>query len=284
MGYRAAGRGDVAGDGGRSAPAAHPLVGLIRRFALDWLARADNGACAEIMHPDYAIHIGGHTLEGRDDAYVPGTLAQLHRFPGLLLTAHELFTDGECVALRFTEHGPSAADDMAPAAWTGIGLFWWDGSVLTRNVTEEDYHSRRRQLAERLSDPVDHPAPAPWAVTPVAPDPVAEKAVRDWLADAAGDLSHGGTVLLDDGWAGHPTPALLDVTGSEVRELFSAGDRVGFQVIQSGRYRGGLPGTEGCEGREASSSAVGMVTVGAGGEISGHVIRDRVGLRRAVRS
>jgi SnoaL-like domain len=274
--------GDVAGDGGLPAPAAHPLIGLVRRFALDWLGRADPGVCAEIMHPDYSIHIGGHTLEGREDAYVRGTLAQLRRFPGLLLTAHELFTDGECVALRFTEHGPSAADDMTPAAWTGIGLFWWNGSVLTRNVTEEDYHSRRRQLAERVSDPVDHPAPAPWAVTPRAPDPVAEKAVREWLG--AGDLGHGGTVLLDDGWAGHPTPALLDVTGTEVRELFSAGERVGFRVTQSGNYRGGLPGTEGREGRASSFSAVGMVAVGANGGISGHVIRDRVGLRRAVRS
>ena len=171
---------------------------------------------------------------------------------------------------------------MAPAAWTGIGLFWWDGSVLTGNVTEEDYHSRRRQLAERVSDPVDHPAPAPWAVTPRPPDPVAEKAVRDWLG--AGDLGRGGTVRLDDGWAGHPTPALLDVTGTEVRELFTAGERVGFRVLQSGRYRGGLPGTVGGGGRAASSSAVGMVAVGADGEISGHVIRDRVGLRRAVRS
>ena len=272
----------MAGDQGLITPAAHPLVGLIRRFGLDWLARADSAVCAEIMHPDYAILIGGHMLEGRDASYIPATLAQLRRFPGLLFTVHELVTDGECVALRFTEHGPSAADDMAPAAWTGIGLFWWDGSVLTRNVTEEDYHSRRGQLAQRVSDPVDHPAPAPWAVTPQAPDPVAEKAVREWLAD--GDLSRGGSVLLDDGWAGRPTPALLEVTSTEVHELFSAGDRVAFRLTQSGRYRGGLPDTEGREGREATCSAVGMVAVAADGSISGHLIRDRVGLRRAVRS
>jgi hypothetical protein len=272
----------VPGDEALSPPARHPLVGLIRRFGLDWLSRADSAVCAEIMHPDYAILIGGHTLAGRDASYVPATVAQLRRFPGLLVTVHELFTDGECLALRFTEHGPSAANDMAAAAWTGIGLFWWDGSVLTRNVTEEDYHSRRRQLAQRMSDPVDHPAPAPWSATPRRPDPVAEKAVREWLTE--GDLGNGGTVLLDDGWTGRPTPALLDVTATEVHELFSAGDRVGFRLTQSGRYLGGLPDTGGGEGREASYSAVGMVAVDAGGTISGHVIRDRVGLRRAVRS
>ena len=274
----------MSGTGDPVAPAAHPLTGLMRRFALEWLGLADPGACAQIMAPDYSIRIGGHTLAGRDAEYIPGTLAQLRRFPGLLLTAHELFTDGRVVALRFTEHGPSASDGMAPAAWTGIGLFWWDGSVLTRNVTEEDYHSRRRQLAEQAPDPVDHPAAAPWATVAREPDPQAAEAVRRWLTAGGGDLGCGGGVLLDDGWAGHPTPALLDVTTTEILELFSAGDRVAFQVVQSGRYSGGLPGTEGREGREASLGSVGMVRVHPDATITGHVIRDRVGLRRAVRS
>jgi hypothetical protein len=253
----------------------HPLVALMRRFAVDWLGRADPSVCAEIMDPSYSILIGGHTLDGRDDAYLPGTLAQLDRFPGLLLSVQDLWTDGDHVALRFTEHGPSAADDGQPAAWTGIGLFTWDGTRLTRNVTEEDYHSRRRQLASRVSDAVESPAPAPWAAVPEAPDPAAEQAVRAWLA--TGDLT---SAVLDDGWTGHPTPPLLDVTGVAVGELFSAGPRVAFQAVQTGRYLGGLPGTEGREGREASMSIVGMVTPDG----HGRVVRDRVGLRRAVRA
>lgn len=264
------------------APQIHPLVGLIRRFSVDWLGRADPAVCAEIMDPAYEILIGGHTLSGRDDEYVPGTMAQLNRFPGLLLTAHALVTDGERVAVRFSEHGPSAADDMAPAAWTGIGIFAWDGQRLTRNATEEDYHSRRRQLATRTPDPVDRPAAAPWSATPLAADPDAEKAVRDWLG--TGDLGHGGTVALDDGWCGHHTHALLDDPHTEVRELFSAGRDVAFAVDQSGRYRGGLPGTEGLEGGTVSHSAIGLVHVAADGAVTGHVVRDRVGLRRAVRA
>lgn len=247
----------------------------MRRFAVDWLGRADPSACAEIMDPGYAILIGGHTLDGRDDAYIPGTLAQLRRFPGLLLSVQDLWTDGDRVALRFTEHGPSEADGGQPAAWTGIGLFDWNGTRLTRNVTEEDYHSRRRQLAERTSDPVESPAPAPWAAQPEPADPAAERSVREWLA--AGDLA---PAVLDDGWTGRPTPPLLDVTRVEVGELFSAGPRVAFQAVQHGRYLGGLPGTQGREGREASMSVVGMV----GPDGRGRVVRDRVGLRRAVRA
>lgn len=257
----------------------HPLVGLMRRFSVDWLSRADPSVCAEIMDPNYSILIGGHTLAGRDDSYIPATVAQLERFPGLLCTCHELFTDGERVAMRFTEHGPSVADDGRPAAWTGIGLFWWDGTRLVRNVTEEDYHARRRQLAERCSDPVGGPAAAPWAAAPVAEDPAARAAVLSWLR--AGDFA--GAVL-DDGWTGQPTPALLEVTDVRVGELFGAGRNVAFQVVQSGRYRGGLPDTDGAEGREAVMSAAGMVTVDPAGTITGHVVRDRVGLRRAVRA
>ncbi len=257
----------------------HPLVGLMRRFALDWLGRADVDTCAEIMTPGYSILIGGHTLAGRDEAYVPGTLAQLHRFPGLLLSVQELFTDGDRVALRFTEHGPSEADDLAPAAWGGIGLFTWDGERLTGNATEEDYHSRRRQLATRVSDTVESPAPAPWAAVPQAADPAAEDAVRAWL-----DTGSFADVTCDDGWTGQPTPELLDVTRVEVHRLFSAGRRVAFHAVQTGRYRGGLPDTDGCAGREAPLWVAGMVTVDAAGAVSGRVVRDRVGLRRAVRS
>ena len=256
----------------------HALVGLMRRFAFDWLNRAAVGACAEVLGPGYSILIGGHTLTGRDDAYIPGTLAQLHRFPGVLVTVQELFTNGEQVAMRFTEHGPSRADGMAPAAWTGIGLFWWDGARLVRNITEEDYDSRRHQLAQRASDPVEGSAPAPWAATPLDPNPAAESAVRIWLEKR--DLS---TMLPDDGWTGRPTPALLQVTDVQVAELFSAGDSVAFHVIQTGRYLGGLPDTDDSIGRSARQSAVGMVQVGAGGTITGRVVRDRVGPRRAVR-
>lgn len=259
----------------------HPLVGLMRRFCVDWLCRADPTVPNEIMSADYSILIGGHTLAGREQEYVPATLAQLRRFPGLMVSVQELFTTGQQAAMRFTEHGPSVADGGQSAAWSGIGLFWWDGSRLTRNVTEEDYHSRRRQLAQRRSDPVESPAPAPWAATPADADADAEDTVRAWLA--GGDLCNDGSVLLDDGWTGQPTPPLLEVTDVGIGELFSAGDRVAFQVVQSGRYLGGLPDTDGAAGRQAELSVVGMVRV-ADGRVTGRVVRDRVGLRRMMRT
>jgi hypothetical protein len=248
---------------------------------VDWLNRADPAACTEIMHPGYSVLIGGHTLSGRDEEYVPATLGQLRRFPGLLISVAQLFTDGVRVAMRFTEHGASA-ESGAPAAWGGIGLFVTDGARLSRNVTEEDYLARRRQLARREPDRVEAPAAAPWSAVPRPPDPAAEGAVRAWLA--TGDLVCGGAVVADDGATGAPTPALLDVTEVRVGELFSAGRDVAFSAALTGAYRGGLPDTAAGVGRIATLSVAGMVNADPGGAISGRVIRDRVGLRRAVRS
>jgi hypothetical protein len=247
----------------------------MRRFAIDWLDRADAEVCQEIMDPGYTVSIGGQVLAGRD-SYVPATLGQLRRFPGLLITVHDLFLAGDKVAMRFTEHGPSAVDGGRQAAWTGIGLFWWNGSTLVRNITEEDYLGRRRQLAEGVCDPVEGPMAAPWAAPDLDPDTAAEAAVRSWLD--GGDF--GTDVVLDDG---RSTSPLLDVTDVRVDELFSAGNQVAFHAVQSGRYLGGLSDTATAVGREAELSAVGMVTVGADGGIAGRVVRDRLGLRRRLR-
>ena len=258
-------------------PPIHPLVELMRGFVVDWLDRADVDACRRIMDPGYTAVVGGVALRGRDEEYIPATSGQLSRFPGLLVTVHDLFTSGEEVALRFSEHGPALERGGAHAAWAGIGIFGWDGARLTWNVTEEDYLSRRRQLAAGSSDPVATPATAPWSARPEAPQPEAEDAVRRWLA--GGDLTAGGRVSVDDGWTGQPVTALLEGEGVEIDTFFSAGARVAFHATQHGRYEGGIGLEEDPVGAPASLRICGMVTV-EGSTVSGYVVRDRVGLRR----
>lgn len=254
----------------------HPLAGLMRGFVVDWLACADPEACARIMADGYTATVGGVRLAGRESDYLPATMGQLQRFPGLLVTVHDLWLTDRRAALRFTEHG--AAPDRGPAAWAGIGIFDWDGARLTANVTEEDYLSRRRQFATRTPDQVARPATAPWSARPEPPDPGAEAAVRSWLA--AGDLSGGGGVEIDDGWTGQPTPHLLDQHDVEVDTLMCAGRRVAFHLTQHGTYTGGMGLDDDPVGTPAVLRACGMVTVGAAGAVTGHVVRDRVGLRR----
>lgn len=267
-----------AGAGMESAVAleAGSVVQLMKGFCQDWLNRADPAACQAIMHSDYEVHIGGVVLSGLRE-YVPATLGQLQDFRGLLITVHELFTNGSEIALRFTEHGASVRAGGNTAAWRGIALFWTDGNMLVRNVTEEDYASRRRQLTSGISDPVEEPAVAPWSTQPTPADPAAESRVRSWLE--AGGLSGvgRGNLVIDDGDDAGP---LLNVDSTVVAELFSAGNAVGFRVLENGAYRGGLGLPGALIGTPASLSTVGMVRVGPEGRISGHVVRDRAGLRR----
>lgn len=255
----------------------HPLADLMRRFSVHWLSCADPDAAREIFADDYVMEIGGFVARGREEEYLPASTGQLARFPGLLVTVHDLVITSDRAALRFTEHGPSAKDGEGAAAWRGIALFAWNGERLTWCGTEEDYAGRRRQLLAGVADPVEGPAPAPWAAVPAAPDPGVEQAVRDALA--------GGvpvSLSADDAWTGQETPPLLDVERVEVRDLLTAGDRAGVVLTEHGAYRGGLD-LAGAEGTPASLSSVALVRVTPDGALAGHVVRDRSGLRRRLR-
>lgn len=246
----------------------HPLVRLGQRFTLDWLCRADPEVPREIMTPGYTIHIGAVDMAGLAD-YVAATSGQLARFPGLVITIHEVLTDGDRLALRFTEHGGSAAHDDRAAAWTGVTLFDWDGERLTENWTQEDYAGRRRQLAAGVPDVVGPPAAAPWSTVPAPGDDGVADVVTAWLRTAAPD---GTDVVWDDEGARQERDAVLVSDAVAVQRLVASGDRVAFAATQTG--------TALESGARADLGVVGIVRVVDGGVVGGHVVRDRHGLAR----
>lgn len=255
--------------------AIHPLVRLAQRFTVDWLGSADPTVLPDIMAPDYLVHIGPVQLAGLPQ-YTEATLQQVHRFPGLLLTIQEVVTDGDRLALVFTEHGASAEQDLRPSAWRGVGLWRWDGTRLTENWSQEDYYGRRRQLTAGVADVIPAPAPAPWTTAPVPADPAAEDVARAWLANPA-----RGGVWWDDGLADGPA---IEVTGVVVDELFSAGDRVAFAASWQGTYRSGIDGAPNGAVSNSVLGATGVLTVRGGAVVDGRVVTDRHGLRRALRA
>src|SRR6202012_1913284 len=151
----------AAGHGTSVSSPLHPVALLARRFCVDWLDRADASVPPEIMTPGYRVHIGRAGLDGLD-AYTAGTLGPLTQFAGLLLTVHQLVSDGDQLALHFTEHGASTRHGGRAAAWRGVALFRIEDGRLAENWTQEDYYSRRRQLADGPADPVPAPAISPW--------------------------------------------------------------------------------------------------------------------------
>lgn len=252
----------------------HPMGALMRRFVVDWLERADPDVPPQIMAPDYAIDIAGVHMPGRD-AYLEATSGQLARFPGLTVTVHDaIYTPDGRAALRFTEHGASARGGSA--AWRGIGLFRAEDGVLVHNATEEDYLARRRQLLGGTPDPVDAPMVAPWTEPPADPDPEAEKTVRAWL-DAGAPTRAG--ITDDDGATGTD---LLAEPAIEVDVLITAGRRVAVHGVARGRYAGGLPDVPEGDDTEVALGFAALLGVAADGSLSGHVVRDRLGVHRAL--
>ncbi len=258
-----------------AAESIHPFVGLIRRYVLDYLACGNPDVCAEIMDPDYLLHMGGHELGPRDAVYVPAVAKQMEQFPGLCMTANEVLCNGDRLALRFSQHGASRRHDGRRAAWAGIGLYFWDGQRLTSNWALEDYYARRRQLADGMTNTLEPPAVAPWDEPALPAEPEAEEVVRRWLV--AGSLHGAARVDFDDEWAGHPCGPLVEVEETVVDDLFGAGDRIAFHVTQTGPYLGGA-GKENRIGAAATLRSAGIVRVADGGVVGGRVVPDRSGM------
>ena len=256
-----------------------PTVALVRRWAVDWLNGQHPEACEDLLAPEYALLIGGFLL-GPRETYVPATMVQLSRYPGLVVTVHQLVVSGDRVAIVFSESGASVRLGGRTAAWSGVSLFRSNGGRLTHCWAEEDYYGRRRQLATGECDPVAAPAPAPWDTEQAPADPAGEAVVRDWLGSP--DL-RSADVSCDDEATGQRPERLLDVTSVLVTELFSAGDQVAFSVAQSGTYLGGLDDLDDLVGQPAVLHLAGLVQVREGRVVGGRVVRDRLGAARALR-
>jgi hypothetical protein len=229
------------------------------------------------MAPEYVVHISGFDLP-RDTMYKPAVTRVYARFPGLQLQVHELVTNGDRLAMRFSEHGASVEEGGRFAAWGGIGLYRWNGKQLLENFVEQDFHAQEEQLATGSPAPLESPHLDPWVGTRAEPaSPAAEAVVRAWLA--RGELRAAESAVVDGSWYAPAEPP-LDVEKVEVNDFFSAGDRVAFHVTQRGRYRGGLRGAdESWVGREAGLRCVGLARVEGGAVSEVRAITDRLGMR-----
>ena len=255
------------------------FVALMRRYCYDYTNRQDFSACDTIMVPEYTLHMGTHELRGRDTQYKPATNKQFQQFPGLCLTVNELVTNGDRLCMRFSEHGASQRHAGARAAWGGIGLYKWDGTRLTENFVEQDYYSRRSQLAHGDALPVETSAIAPWDMEPAAPNTSAEEVVRKFLTED--DLTRLDTVVFDDEWTGVKRQRVINASGAIVDDLFSAADQVAFHIAQTGRLSDDFPvGSSSQRDTEVVLHMSGLVTVKDGRIVKGRVTRDRLGLYR----
>ena len=257
-----------------------PTARLLRGFAVDFLTAHEPEAARRIMDPDYCLSIGGFELAGRDDTYLPATVAQLEQFPGLCVTVHDVIIGENAMAMRFTEHGVSVRNPGVAAAWGGITLFRVEQGRMRWGWAEEDYFARKRQLKAGACDAVLPPASAPWDQPALPASKETEAAVRDWLS--------GPARLFDDAaveaiCAEGPSFASLVVPERiEIDALFTAGKRAAFHLVCHGRYAGGFSDIDATHsGREVSLAVAGMATVNGEGMVTRvQLSADRLGLQR----
>ncbi|OBG55888.1 hypothetical protein [Mycobacterium sp. E735] len=253
----------------------HPFVALMRRYCIDYTNSHDQSVCAEIMEPDYVVHINGLALV-RSTTYADAVRQIFDAAPGLGIVVHEFVLNGDRLCMHFSEHAAMpAGQKRALTCWRGVGLYKWNGTRLTENYVEQDYFAMRAQIAGGQTHPLIPPHIDPWMSTEAVPaDPDAEAIVRAWLE--RGDLADADVHEIDDERIGATHQAVLDPRGVVVNDLFSAGDDVPFHVTIHGAYRGGLgAGSEPFVGKPASLHAAGIARVADGAVASVKAVTGR---------
>jgi len=255
------------------------FLGLMKRYVVNYTNAHDQSQTVSIMEDDYLLRMGDHLLRGRDADYANATRKQLDQFPGLGLTVHEIWTSGERLAMRFSEHGASLHHGGNQAAWGGIGLYSWNGTKLTANNVEQDYLSRAQQLKSGQPLPVESPAIAPWDTEPEPADPRAVAIVDQWLK--SGDIDRTPNVQHDDQWAAEAWSPLLDQREIIVNDIFSCGPVVAFHATQFGRIIGNTGSAEALTPDvERRLHMAGIVHVHQNRVFRGRIIRNRLDLER----
>ncbi len=252
------------------------LLWLMERYVNAYVNAHQIDVMAEIMHPEYRLEIGRKLVWiGYETDYRAGVKMAFETFPKMVLTVNELITNGDRLAMAYTEHArPNGR--VNSAAWDCVGLYKWDGNLLTENGTEQDGFSRDRQLESGAGKPLRPPAVSPWDTPAEEPNPEAEAIVRAWMRTGAWTTTKG--VFVDDEWAGEFAPRIIDQETIEERDLFSAGDAVAFRIAQHGKLLPDFAPTPEQAGRAAMITIAGIVHVGNGVVTRGTLCRDRQSL------
>lgn len=253
-----------------------PSADLLRGFAVDFLTSHDPEAARRVMHPDYRLQISGHLLAGREDNYLPATVAQLELFPGLCVSVHDVVLGPDAVAMRFTEHGRSAREDRV-SSWGGITLFRIEDGTMRHGWAEEDYYARKLQLKSGEVNVIRAPHPAPWDQPVCLPQADTEQAIRAWLAAPRGLVENVDEISA----GGPPLAEVIDPAELELSILFTAGNRGAFHGTLGGEYRGGFSEVDQQHrGRHVTVPIAGIVDVSEGVVTHAQICADRLGMSR----
>ena len=252
----------------------HPFIKLMKLYCVDYTNSHDTTWLPKIMTEDYVVHIAGHDLH-LSGSYKPDVEKLFGVAPGLSITVHELYCNGDRVALRFSEHACFTDKGNALATWRGYSTYTWNGTRLTECWVEQDFYSRHRQIKSGIPHLPQPPALDAW-MTPVVPEDASALSVaRHWLERF--DLSEVGAHSIDDEDDTHEWELALQPETVHIRDIFSAGREVPFHAVVTGPLA-----TDPM--RRVDLAVCGVITVGKGDTIEKvSAVFDRFSVRIARR-
>jgi hypothetical protein len=258
----------------------HPLLTLTRKFYVNYAHAQNEELIPVLVGPEFIVHSGGFVLENQDQ-YRSVVQQAFIEYPTMGICVHDVVTDGEFIAVRFTEHGTSTRR-QASAAWRGISLYRSDGECFVENWVELDLAARSRQFSSGDCDEIESPHVDPWSATDADPPAPGLLAVTtEWLGK--GDLFDAKEVAFDDGRNDEPSARYLDANNTSINALVLSGNRAAFHVTQHGSYVGRYPGSEGSEGKDSSIDIAGFLSCEDGVVTSVIAVSDRQGLTHGLR-
>lgn len=205
----------------------HPFLQLMKHYCVDYTNSHDTSWLPLIMTDDYAVNICRQKLL-RSEGYQASVEKLFAEAPGLGLTVHQFYCNGDRLAMRFSEHACWRGRGDALSTWRGFSTYTWDGERLTSCWVEQDFHSRERQILSGEPYTPEAPAIDPW-MSPIVPEDAAVlAAAKRWLETF--DLASVPTVEIDD-HAEDPSWR-LEVTPETVRinDVFGVGRHVPFHL------------------------------------------------------
>lgn len=236
---------------------------LMRIYCDDYTTAGDLSVVPSIIHPSYRFTMSGSTLDY--EGYVAMVESALgDHFPDLGLVVHDLFSNGNRIALRFSEHATWTNGNRA--TWMGISMYRTaDDGRLSECLVEQDFYGRRQQLSSGVPDPLPPAMDEPWGAEQAAEDPVAVETARAWALKA-------------------PLPIPVSAEEVVVEDAFGAGDKVALRLRADGAYRGGLFGIpEDAVGTPSWIHVNTISHVGEGRVIGSWAVSDRFGLRNRLK-
>jgi hypothetical protein len=234
-----------------------PFLKLMKTYCIDYTNSHDTSWLPAIMTDDYVVNICGHRLQ-RSASYQESVEALFADAPGLNITIHEIYFNGDRLAMRFSEHATFVSRNNARATWRGFSTYTWDGTRLTECWVEQDFFSRYQQFKSGVPYAPRSPAIDAWMTSPTPEDPNALSAALNWLQTF--DLSRATSHSIDDSddnpaWTMPIVPRKVEIT-----DAFSAGGKVPFHATVTGTL---TPG----DGKEVRMPVCGVITVASTGAI-----------------